>query len=370
MLFARTSVRLRRSASASTRRSCTRSRSRRWSPRWRASRSAFQQPNVQFTSFDVFGSINAVLYSVLGGIGWASGSVDRRPAGSGRGSRDDHQRRASPQHARHGLASRSSPGLLAFQILSQMPDGIAALQSQHWRAMKRSVKARLPVERLPGCGRRLGSRRLRRRCSGATRQSSSSTGSPCVSAVSSRATASGFPVRPGEIVGLIGPNGAGKTTLLDVITGFTTQQAGTVLAGRKAGRPLVRRAPSTRGRWAARGRRVELFEEMTVRENLLVAADRKDFRRYLIDIFLPGKPVPTQAMNEVVGGVRARGSTSTSGRPSCPRASRGSSASAARSSRSRASSCSTSRRRGWTRPRAVSSAPRSAQSSRGPGSAP
>ena len=38
-------------------------------------------------------------------------------------------------------------GLVAFQILTQMPDGIAALQSHQWRAMKRSVKARLPVER-------------------------------------------------------------------------------------------------------------------------------------------------------------------------------------------------------------------------------
>src|SRR5439155_1645760 len=35
----------------------------------------FQNPNVQFTNFDVFGSINAVLYAVVGGVGWAAGAL-------------------------------------------------------------------------------------------------------------------------------------------------------------------------------------------------------------------------------------------------------------------------------------------------------
>ena len=36
---------------------------------------AFQQSNVQFTSFDVFGSILLVQYGVIGGLGWVSGVV-------------------------------------------------------------------------------------------------------------------------------------------------------------------------------------------------------------------------------------------------------------------------------------------------------
>ena len=36
---------------------------------------AFQQTNVQFTSFDVFGSILLVQYAVIGGLGWISGVV-------------------------------------------------------------------------------------------------------------------------------------------------------------------------------------------------------------------------------------------------------------------------------------------------------
>lgn len=35
-------------------------------------------------------------------------------------------------------------------------------------------------------------------------------------------------IAPGEIVGLLGPNGSGKSTLLNVVTGFTSADAGTV----------------------------------------------------------------------------------------------------------------------------------------------
>ena len=33
---------------------------------------AYETPNIVFSQFDVFGSINAVVQSVIGGIGWIS----------------------------------------------------------------------------------------------------------------------------------------------------------------------------------------------------------------------------------------------------------------------------------------------------------
>src|SRR5262249_29365967 len=106
-------------------------------------------------------------------------------------------------------------------------------------------------------------------------------------------------IEPGEVVGLIGPNGAGKTTILDVITGFTTQSGGSVRFGdaridrwsveRRARAGIVRS-------WQA----VELFEEMSVRENLLVAADDQSRRRYLTDLVRPGRPAPPALAHEVV----------------------------------------------------------------------
>src|SRR3954469_25409389 len=80
-------------------------------------------------------------------------------------------------------------------------------------------------------------------------------------------------VDAGLIVGLIGPNGAGKTTLFNLVTGIYRPDSGDVLLD---GQSLLHTPPH---RIAARGiartfQNVELFESMTVRENVLVAADR------------------------------------------------------------------------------------------------
>jgi ABC-type branched-subunit amino acid transport system ATPase component/branched-subunit amino acid ABC-type transport system permease component len=93
-------------------------------------------------------------------------------------------------------------------------------------------------------------------------------------------------VRPGEVVGLIGPNGAGKTTLIDVATGFVKARSGQVLidgapvdglsARQRVGRGLTRSWQSD-----------ELFEVMTVAENLRTAAEPGGFRTYLRDLLLP-----------------------------------------------------------------------------------
>jgi ABC-type branched-subunit amino acid transport system ATPase component/ABC-type branched-subunit amino acid transport system permease subunit len=79
-------------------------------------------------------------------------------------------------------------------------------------------------------------------------------------------------VRAGEIHGLIGPNGAGKTSTLDAITGFCTSSGSVVVGGQDvAGLPPQRRfAAGLTRTWQA----TELFLDLTVRDNLLVAAGR------------------------------------------------------------------------------------------------
>jgi ABC-type branched-subunit amino acid transport system ATPase component len=101
-------------------------------------------------------------------------------------------------------------------------------------------------------------------------------------------------------VGLIGPNGAGKTTLLDVVTGFTSASRGEVRfdGARIDGWSVERRARAGIVRsWQA----VELFEEMTVRENLLVAADDQSRWYYLTGLVRPGRQAPTALMDDLVG---------------------------------------------------------------------
>ena len=79
-------------------------------------------------------------------------------------------------------------------------------------------------------------------------------------------------VGAGKLVGLIGPNGAGKTTFIDAITGFVRSRGRVELDGRD----ITRLPPHARARLglARTWQSIELFEDLSVRENLLVASHR------------------------------------------------------------------------------------------------
>ena len=96
-------------------------------------------------------------------------------------------------------------------------------------------------------------------------------------------------VDSGEVVGLIGPNGAGKSSFIDALTGAMKNRGGTVLF---EGSSLDRLAPHAVAR---RGlvrtfQSVELFDDLTVRENLLVAAEQPTLLSGLRDLIVPSKP--------------------------------------------------------------------------------
>jgi branched-chain amino acid transport system ATP-binding protein len=95
-------------------------------------------------------------------------------------------------------------------------------------------------------------------------------------------------VPEGCVFGLIGPNGAGKTSTVDALTGYTPPSAGTVSF---EGRDITRLAPFRRARLhlARTFQSVELFDDLTVDENLLVAAERSGFGAILRDMLLPAR---------------------------------------------------------------------------------
>jgi sulfate-transporting ATPase len=105
-------------------------------------------------------------------------------------------------------------------------------------------------------------------------------------------------VQPGEIVGLIGPNGAGKTTLIDAVTGFVRPSSGRIRLGDQ---PVERWSARRRSRagLARSFQSLELFDDMTVRENIQTACDSRSPWLYLSDLVHPGR----QELSEIAGAV-------------------------------------------------------------------
>ncbi len=96
-------------------------------------------------------------------------------------------------------------------------------------------------------------------------------------------------VGAGEIVGLIGTNGAGKSTLMNAISGFVPS-TGTVEV---LGRDVSRLAPHRRHRLGlARGfQAARLYDDLTVRETVLVALEARERSRLVPSMFaLPPSP--------------------------------------------------------------------------------
>jgi branched-chain amino acid transport system ATP-binding protein len=95
-----------------------------------------------------------------------------------------------------------------------------------------------------------------------------------------------FVVDESSIVGLIGPNGAGKTSMIDALTGYHPPTAGkvtfvgedvtTLRADRRSRKGLVRTFQS-----------VELFDDLSVEENMLVAAEHVGVLQPFKDMFGP-----------------------------------------------------------------------------------
>ncbi|KQC37700.1 ABC transporter permease subunit [Frankia sp. ACN1ag] len=107
----------------------------------------------------------------------------------------------------------------------------------------------------------------------------------------------GFEVAPGTVVGLIGPNGAGKTTIVDAITGYAATAAGTVRVG-DTSLDGLRAHRRVRAGVSRSFQNLELFEDLTVAENLRAASDPRDLAAYITGLVWPGnRPLsaPAQA---------------------------------------------------------------------------
>lgn len=108
-----------------------------------------------------------------------------------------------------------------------------------------------------------------------------------------------FSVDTAELVGVIGPNGAGKTTLIEAVSGFLPESSGEVKFAdhRLANLPPHRRAHLGLVRTF---QAIELFDDLTVRENLAVAAHRRTWAGSLLDIVAPSRDRYRPVVDEVI----------------------------------------------------------------------
>ena len=187
-------------------------------------------------------------------------------------------------------------GAFLIGLIVQEPDGIAKAQIEQLEwvgARLRPLTRRLPAVRLLRRNRSTEELATSERARVAPR-TLEVTGVTVRYGAVVACDAVSLAVQPGEVVGLIGPNGAGKTTLIDAITGFARIAGGTItLDGDDIGSwSAVRRA---RAGLSRSFQSLELFEDMTVLDNLRTASDPRDVGAYLSDLVWPSRPpLPAQ----------------------------------------------------------------------------
>ncbi len=254
-------------------------------------------PSALFSGYDAMTSITLVSNAVIGGVGYLLGPI---VGGAGQNGGLGYQ-------VLNTISSSAVTdlslvfGALTLIVLVQAPDGIIPLQARDLRRLAGKLRHRAlpaptaPTELSPLDGPSAVTARRRETTLTASGLTVVFGGVRALDDVS-------FELRSGEILGVIGPNGAGKSTLVDAVTGFTTPRSGSItLDGAELGRLGVT-ARARRGLGRA-FQSLELFEDMTVHENLLVADDPGGVRPWFSDIVRPGRarlgPAATRAVHDL-----------------------------------------------------------------------
>jgi sulfate-transporting ATPase len=250
--------------------------------------SAFRNPTLTFASYDPLTSINGLIQSVIGGIGYVPGAL-LGGVGQNGGLATAVANTWLFDIAQY-LVLVLGIGLI-IQVIVQ-PNGIADVIAHP----KRKGEPRLQAlrARIPRPFARRHAAAVDAQIAAARRTTGHSSGGSleardvtvrfgsvvAVDGVS-------LDIRPGEVVAVIGPNGAGKTTLMDALSGFVPASGTVSLDGRPiSGLPAFRR---TRAGLTRSFQSLELLEDMTVLDNLRCAGDPADAASYLIDLVRPGR---------------------------------------------------------------------------------
>jgi ABC-type branched-subunit amino acid transport system ATPase component/branched-subunit amino acid ABC-type transport system permease component len=264
----------------------------------------FANYNITYSSFDTLSSINVLALAVIGGVGFLLGPVLGGILATGAvGTLIGTELFGS----NFGQWLQLIGGVLLIVTLITQPSGVA---DQVNRAGRR-LAAVLP--RLPAASWlwRAGSRsRPRPEAASATAARLAAVPAPRPSgglAIRGLTVTFGsvravelvdLTVKPGELVGLIGPNGAGKSTVIDAVTGFAPCSGTVEMNGLDiTGWPPHRRTRLGLGRSF---QSLELFEDLSVSDNLRAASDSRDRLSYAVNLFAArNEPLPAASREAI-----------------------------------------------------------------------
>jgi sulfate-transporting ATPase len=249
---------------------------------------AFQNDAVIYSPFDILDSLNLVIFTLIGGVGYIMGPIFGAiisPSGIFTYIFFGHSA------VQQWLVTIGGLGLIMSLIFN--PDGqmeqIGASVRKLWQKVWRWGGTKPEPVGAP----------LSARPQAALEVHGLTVGYGAVTAVDGL----NLSIAPGRIVGLIGPNGAGKTTAIDAISGFVKPRSGTIVLG---GRDLSTSSPHARA-VAGVGRTfqtVEPFNDLTVAENLAVTLEPVRWWHWITDLFHRRQvalPASVRAQAETLG---------------------------------------------------------------------
>jgi len=234
---------------------------------------AFQHDSVTYDAYDILNSLNLVIFTLIGGVGYILGPLFGAlisPSGIFTFIFFGHDA------VQRWLITIGGVGLIMSLIFN--PNGQMEQLGLFCRKLWRRIWPRIWHRGGPARDR-VGAP-LPARPKAVLEVRGLTVGYGVVTAVQDL----NLTIEPGRIVGLIGPNGAGKTTAIDAISGFVKPRAGSISLG---GNDLSAASTNARAR-AGVGRTfqtVEPFDDLTVAENLAVTLEPVRWWHWATDLF-------------------------------------------------------------------------------------
>lgn len=245
----------------------------------------FQFRVADFGNYGVFRSIIALAFTVVAGIGFVAGAVFAAVTSDGGVIANFISHELEFQTINDWLPIVS--GIFVLDIMVRFPDGLIMLFAAQKEAVLRLIGRRTPtapVDSSPAPA-----------AATLPRVSSIPAGETVLVADTIRVTYGNvvavddvsLELTAGRVLGVIGPNGAGKTSLIDALTGFTRASGRVTLRGSD----IHHARPVTRARLgvARTFQNLELFDDLSVRENILTALDSRRRLAYARDLVYPGR---------------------------------------------------------------------------------